>query len=93
MLTCNAVSGEITAGTLGVLMTTPIPPFQIVLGKLLSRLLQIFLLLAITLPLLAAVRVFGGVPWDSVVYSLLLIAAASLLAGSISVFSSCPPLG
>ncbi len=93
VLNCNTISGEVTAGTLGVLMTTPIRPFQIVMGKLLSRLLQVFLLLAITLPLLAVVRAFGGVQWSAVVYSLVVTAAASFLVGSIAMFFSCRRFG
>ena len=49
----TSISDEIYKRTLGVLMTTPIGSFQIVLGKLTSKLLQIVLLLAISLPLLA----------------------------------------
>jgi ABC-2 type transport system permease protein len=58
----NSISDEIYHRTLGVLMTTPINSFQIVMGKLFSKLLQIILLLAISVPLLAIVRIFGGVP-------------------------------
>jgi ABC-2 type transport system permease protein len=66
----TSISDEIYNRTLGVLMTTPISSFQIVMGKLFSKLLQVMLLLAISLPLLAIVRVFGGVPWNYVVSSL-----------------------
>ena len=58
----TSISDEIYKRTLGALMTTPIGSFQIVAGKLTSKLLQIVLLLAISLPMLAVVRVFGGVP-------------------------------
>src|SRR5690606_22788220 len=44
----TAISDEIYSKTLGLLMTTPIGSLQIVLGKLLSKLLQLLLLLAIT---------------------------------------------
>ena len=57
----NSISDEVYNRTLGLLMTTPINSFQIVIGKLLSKLLQIVLILGISLPLLAIVRVFGGV--------------------------------
>jgi len=63
----TSINDEVYNRTLGVLMTTPITSFQIVMGKLLSKLLQLILFLAISLPLLAIVRIFGGVPWDYVV--------------------------
>jgi len=83
-----SVSDEIYHRTLGLLMTTPINSFQIVMGKLFSKLLQLILLLAISLPLLAIIRVFGGVPWDYVISSLCITIVAAIFAGSISLFFS-----
>ena len=80
----SAISEEIQRRTLGVLMTTPISSFQIVLGKLLSKLLQLILLLAISMPLLAIVRVFGGVPWNYVTASLCVTLTAAGFAGAVS---------
>lgn len=84
----TAISDEIYHRTLGVLMTTPIASFQIVLGKLLSKLLQLLLLLAITLPLLAVVRVFGGVPWRYLVVSLCITLTTVTFVGSLSLLLS-----
>ncbi|MHC4564298.1 MAG: hypothetical protein ACYTE3_00915, partial [Planctomycetota bacterium] len=53
----TSISDEIYNRTLGLLMTTPVNSFQIVMGKLFSKLLQLILLLTISLPLLAVVRV------------------------------------
>ena len=80
----TSISDEIYHRTLGVLMTTTIGGFQIVLGKLLSKLLQLVLLLGITLPLLAIVRVFGGVPWEYLVYTLCVTLTTVLFVGSLS---------
>lgn len=84
----NSISDEIYHRTLGLLMTTPISSFQIVMGKLFSKLLQLVLLLAISLPLLAVVRVFGGVPWDYVISSLCMTLTAVIFVGSLSLFFS-----
>jgi ABC-2 type transport system permease protein len=84
----NAISDEIYHKTLGILMTTPINSFQIVIGKLLSRLLQLILLLAISLPLLAIVRIFGGVPWGYITSSLCITFSTIILVGSLSLFYS-----
>ena len=45
----NSISDEIYHRTLGVLMTTPITSFQIVMGKLSSKLFQLILLLGVSL--------------------------------------------
>ena len=85
----TAINDEIYHRTLGLLMTTPISSFQIVIGKLFSKLLQLVLLLAISMPLLAIIRVFGGVPWDYVISSLCVTLTAAIFAGAISlVFST-----
>jgi len=84
----TAISDEIYNKTLGLLMTTPIGSLQIVLGKLLSRLLQLVLLLGITLPLLAIVRVFGGVPWNFLVCGLAVTLTTALSLGCLSLFFS-----
>jgi ABC-type transport system involved in multi-copper enzyme maturation permease subunit len=83
-----SISGEVYRRTLGLLMTTPITSFQIVMGKLFGKLLQLLLLLAISLPLLAVVRVFGGVPWDYVISSLCITLTAAIFVGSLSLFFS-----
>jgi ABC-type transport system involved in multi-copper enzyme maturation permease subunit len=84
----NAISDEIYHRTLGLLMTTPISSLQIVIGKLFSKLLQLVLLLAISLPLLSILRVMGGVPWDYVISSLCITLTAAIFTGSVSLFFS-----
>jgi len=84
----SAISDEIRTGTLNVLMTTPISSFQIVMGKLFSKLLQLMLLLAISMPLLAIIRVFGGVPWNYVVSSVCITLCAAVFAGALSLLLS-----
>ena len=88
LMLSNAISDEIRRGTLDVLLTTPINSFQIVMGKLLGSLLQVTLLLAASLPLLAIVRIFGGMHWDYVVSSLAITLTAMILAGSVTMFLS-----
>lgn len=84
----TSISDEIYNQTLGILMVTPISAVQIVAGKLFSKLLQVLLLLAISLPLLAVIRVFGGVPWEYVVASLCITVSAAIFAGSVSLLFS-----
>lgn len=84
----NSISDEIRRGTMDVLMTTPINCVQIVLGKLFSRLFQLMLMLAVSLPLLAVIRVFGGIQWDYVVSALSITFTATFFVGSLSMFLS-----
>jgi ABC-type transport system involved in multi-copper enzyme maturation permease subunit len=84
----TAISDEIYHRTLGVLMSTPITSFQIVMGKLSGKLLQLILLLGVSLPLLAIVRIFGGVPWDYIVSSLCMTLTALIFVGLLSLLFS-----
>lgn len=88
ILLSDAIGGEIRQRTLDALLVTPVGSFQIVMGKLLSKLLQLVALLAVSLPLLAIVRAFGGVPWDYVLSGLGITLAAAIFAASLSMFCS-----
>jgi ABC-type transport system involved in multi-copper enzyme maturation permease subunit len=88
VLTSTAISDEINHSTLGVLMMTPITSLQIVMGKLLSKMLMVILLICASLPLLAIIRIFGGIDWRYVVEFISLTICASLFAASISLLFS-----
>jgi ABC-type transport system involved in multi-copper enzyme maturation permease subunit len=82
-LLCGAIREELRHQTLNALMATPITGGQIVVGKLLSKLLPVFLALGMSLPVMAAARVFGGVPWDFVLSTTCISATAAVLIGSL----------
>ena len=84
VLMSTSISGEVRQRTLGVLMTTPLTGWQIVGGKLLGGMCQLLGLLAISFPVLAIVRVFGGVPWNYVVAGLGITISACIFAGAVA---------
>jgi len=88
ILMSTAISEEVYRRTLGVLMTTPLSSRQVVTNKFLSRLFQVLLLVATSLPLLAVVRVLGGIAWGYVIVSLCVTAATVIFVGSVSLFFS-----
>ncbi|HEV8293009.1 MAG TPA: ABC transporter permease subunit, partial [Tepidisphaeraceae bacterium] len=61
VLTATAINSERLHKTLPVLLMTPLNAWQIVAGKLFSRLLIALTLLGLSLPILAIVRLLGGV--------------------------------
>jgi ABC-type transport system involved in multi-copper enzyme maturation permease subunit len=87
-LLSDAISGEVRQRTLDGILVAPMGNLYIVVGKLASRLLQIVLLLTISLPLLAVVRVLGGVSWSYVVSGLCITLTTAIFAGSLSLFAS-----
>jgi ABC-type transport system involved in multi-copper enzyme maturation permease subunit len=86
--TSGAISLEREKQTLDMLAATPISSLAIVVGKLISALAYVFLLIAASIPLTAIVFVFGGVSPDDVVraYAVLIVSALGL--GSLGLFIS-----
>jgi ABC-type transport system involved in multi-copper enzyme maturation permease subunit len=78
--TAGAISVEREKQTLDMLATTPVSSLSIVIGKLLSALTYLFILIFASIPLTALVFVFGGVSPDDVVrgYAVLLATALGL---------------
>lgn len=86
--TAGGISLEREKQTLDMLIATPISSVAIVVGKLLSALVYVFLLIAASVPLTAVVFVYGGVGPDDVLrgYAVLLVTALGL--GSFGLFCS-----
>jgi ABC-type transport system involved in multi-copper enzyme maturation permease subunit len=81
VLTCTAINAEKLARTLDVLLMTPLNAWQIVAGKLASRLLAAFTLLGLSLPVLAVVRLLGGVELEQL-FAVVSLAAAAVTSGA-----------
>lgn len=88
-LTSASISGERERQTLDLMLTTNMKPSQIVIGKLLSSLSTMFLLIVSSFPILALVFVYGGITVTDVALLLLCYIAVALLSGSMGLcFSS-----
>lgn len=83
-LTMRQWSEEQRAGTLEMLLTLPVKPWQLVLGKFLATMGLVLLALALTLPLVISVALLGPLDWGPVVggyVAALLLAAAYAAIG------------
>ena len=86
--TSGAISLEREKQTLEMLTATPISSLAIVVGKLLSALAYVFLLIAASIPLTAIVFVFGGVGPDDVLRAYAVLVVTALGLGSMGLFIS-----
>lgn len=86
--TAGAISMEREKQTLELLVVTPISSLAIVLGKLLSALVYVWLLIAASIPLTAVVFVYGGVAPEDVVRGYLVLIVTALGLGSFGLFCS-----
>src|SRR5688572_15783683 len=88
VLTSTAINGERQAKTLHVLLLTPITAWQIVSGKLFSRMLTALTLIGLSLPVLALVRLLGGVELDQMFGVLSLCAVTALFGAALGLLLS-----
>jgi ABC-type transport system involved in multi-copper enzyme maturation permease subunit len=87
-MTSSAFSEERRKRTLDVLLTSPIRPWQIVLGKLLSGVAALGVISLCALPVLLAVRVFGGVEAEYIFGAFALSLSLGTLMASLAMLSS-----
>ncbi len=87
-VTAGAVSGERERQTFDLLKTTLLPAQTLVLGKLLSALLFILLLLLAALPLQSLAFLLGGVGPDEVLIATVLLIATAFLFSAAGIFFS-----
>jgi ABC-type transport system involved in multi-copper enzyme maturation permease subunit len=86
--TAGAISLEREKQTLDLLVTTPISSVSIVVGKLLSALTYVFILIAASIPLTAVVFVFGGVAPEDVIRGYIVLFATAFGLGAFGLFCS-----
>jgi ABC-2 type transport system permease protein len=86
--TAGAISLEREKQTLDLLTTTPISSLAIILGKLLSALSWVFLLLLASIPVAALVFTFGGVGPEDLVRAYVVLFATAIAFGSMGLFVS-----
>jgi hypothetical protein len=87
-LTCGAIAGEKERNTLAILLTTRLGPLTIVLEKLLSRLVVIFSLLLLSMPVLAFAYAMGGLSLDYMLRAVLWLTAISVLVATLALMCS-----
>lgn len=83
-----AIADERRGGTLGTLLSTPVTAWQIILGKLLSRMLELTILMLLSAPLLLAIRAFGGVPGWYILAVYALTFATALVGSQLAILLS-----
>lgn len=89
ILTAGAVCDEKRGRTLSAMMTTPLTSGQIIMGKLSARTVQLVILALCAVPVLLAIRVFGGLEASLIIAATLATISTALLVAAIGVLLSC----
>ncbi|WP_082732037.1 ABC transporter permease [Sporosarcina sp. HYO08] len=87
-LTAGTISAEREKQTLGILLTTSQSSFQIIIGKLLSSIAFLLLLIIAGLPIYSLVFLFGGISPMQFMKVLLFLFVTMLAIGSVGVLFS-----
>jgi ABC-type transport system involved in multi-copper enzyme maturation permease subunit len=87
-LTAGAITDEKTRGTLQYLLTADVGGWDIVLGKMLGRIWQVFLLILASLPLVTFLAVLQGLPLPLLAGPYLLILIPGFAIASFSLLAS-----
>lgn len=86
--TAGQISLEREKQTLDLLISTPMRPGAIVIGKLLTALAFVVLLIVAAIPITAIVLMYGGASVDDIVRQQLLLLAVAVGFGAIGIFAS-----
>ncbi len=87
-LTAGSISGERERGTLDLMLTTRLTPGRIVIGKLLSGMSNVIVVLVSSLPVLSLVFVYGGVTAGDLAILMVSFIMAAFLTASVGLFMS-----
>lgn len=87
-LTAGSISGERERQTLNLLLTTRMTPADIVVGKLMTGLSTVILLIVSSFPVLALVFIYGGVTVKDIVLLLVSFVSTAVLSGSVGICCS-----
>ncbi len=82
LFTAANVAQEKDRRTLILLLMTDMRNRELALGKLFASLLVVAVLLAVSIPVFAMLRLMGGVTWGQILWAEAIVAASSLAAGA-----------
>lgn len=85
---CGVITREKERGSLVLLLVTDLEPWEIILQKLGSRLVPMYSLLILSVPMLAIAYAYGGVTVTQIVLAVAMLLLAALQVGSYAVLCS-----
>lgn len=88
IITSVSISGERERQTLDIMLTTPVSPFSIALGKLGAALAVVMLYMLASVPIMAIAFVLGGLNWWALLGLFALQLYLGIYVGSIGEFCS-----
>lgn len=88
VMTSGSISGERERQTLDIMLTTPMKPFSIALGKLGSAMVMVMMFMITSIPVIAIAFVLGGMSWWSLLGLVGMMLYLGIYVGSVGIFCS-----
>lgn len=88
IITSGSISGEREKQTLDIMLTTPVSPFSIALGKLGSAMVVVMMYMISSIPIMAIAFVLGGLNWGALLGLIGILLYLGIYVGSVGVFCS-----
>lgn len=86
--TASAISGEKERQTFDIMMTTGMTPFTVILGKVMTAIVQSMFFVVASMPVMALSFVIGGMSWSYLFWFLGVALLVSFFAASIGILCS-----
>lgn len=88
ILTAGSIAGERERQTLDIMLTAPVSPLSIVLGKLFASMANIFLFVISSLPAMSIAFLYGGIQWHYLLVFMVSIMCIAFFSGAIGIWCS-----
>ncbi len=88
IITSGSISGERERQTLDIMLTTPVSPFSIAVGKLGSAMMVVMMYMITSIPVMAISFVLGGMSWWALLGLFAMLLYLGIYVGSVGVFCS-----
>ncbi len=89
LYTAGSIAEEKEHRTFDFLLSSPLPHYQILLGKLLSRLVFVGSILAVGLPVLMLTFLFGGIDFEHLLAGFTVSAITAIFLGCVGMLFGC----
>lgn len=86
--TASAISGEKERQTFDIMMTTSMTPFSIIMGKVMTAIIQSMFFVIASMPIMALCFVIGGMSWSYLFWFFAVALLMSFFAASIGILCS-----
>lgn len=86
--TASSISGEKERQTFDIMMTTGMTPFSVIMGKVMTAIVQSMLFVIASMPIMALSFVIGGMSWSYLFWFFAIALLISLFSASIGILCS-----